>query len=56
MRNFYFSTEMALTGIQKYLLNYADLAEKKLSKFGPNQNASIESMTTLRDNLRHISK
>ena len=47
---------MALTGIQKYILNYADLADKKLSKFGPNQKASIESMKTLRDNLIHISK
>ena len=56
MRDFYFSTEMALTGIQRYLKNYADLADKKLKNLAPNQKASIQSMQTLRDNLRHISE
>ena len=47
---------MALTGIQRYLENYAALADKKLQGLNESQKQSIQSMKTLRNNLIHISK
>ena len=55
LRNFYFSSEMALVGIQRYLQNYAALADKRLSALNQFQKASREGMQTLRDNLLHIT-
>jgi pyruvate-formate lyase len=42
-------------GLQKYLLNYAELAETMASKVGKYEKASHQSLSTIAKNMRHLA-
>lgn len=41
--------------MKQYFLNYAKLAEEMLSKLGPKEVASRQSLERIRDTMRHLS-
>lgn len=53
--NLFLGSYIALLGMQKYFINYSNLASKMIKTLKPVQVASLKSLTLIRETMLHLS-